>query len=200
VKELTLITQAHQSLNPHLYSNSSPNHFPIDKVQMNNHDIGTDTSCTLCGKPKYIIRWEADKDDVTGTIYCDWQSTYDYKGIVELPDGIMDLYESEFFSDSDHLHAGMLIYGYTEMKTGLGETCRAHPNYRSEGSIYDWVVTEEPDEFANFVGKSDVLSRLEERYPNHVPAMSITGTVSSSSYQETSGVCSYVSAILHPKL
>jgi hypothetical protein len=168
VKELTLITQAHQSLNPHLYSNcSSPNN-QIDRVQMNNRDVGADTSCTLCGKPKYIIRWEASEDDETGTIYCDWQSSYDYKGTVELPDGIMDLYEAEFFSESDHLHS-VSINGYTEMITRLGERCRAHPNYRSEGSIYDWVIAEEPDEYANFIGKSDVPSRLGERYPNHVP-------------------------------
>jgi hypothetical protein len=158
VNELTLITQAHQTMNPNLYSHSDPQ-------EINN---GIHPSCKLSGNPKYIITWETDNDE-TGTMYCNWQSSHDYKGVVELPDEIMDLYEAEFFSESaSHcfLHS---IYGYTEMFTMFGERCRAHPNYRSEGHMYDWVIAEEPNEYAAYSGRSNMPSRLYEKYPNHVP-------------------------------
>jgi hypothetical protein len=168
VKELTLITHAHQSMNPHLYSLSDVNNRQTSASCSNTTAIATYASCKLSGNPKYIISWEAS-DDGTGTIYCSWQSSHDYKGVVELPDGIMDLYEAEFFSESNDANCKSRIFGYTEMFTKYGEICRAHPNYRSEGHIYDWVVAEEPSEYANYTGRSTVPSRLVEKYPNHVP-------------------------------
>jgi hypothetical protein len=158
VKEVTLITQAHQSMNPHLYSLTD---------DQNIKNSGTFASCKLSGNPKYIIRWENDSDG-TGTLYCDWQSSHDYKGVVELPDGIMDLYESEFFQEPC-IATSNAILGYTEMFTRFGERCRAHPNYRSEGHIYDWVIAEEPEEYGSYTDRSSVPSRLCEKYPNHVP-------------------------------
>jgi hypothetical protein len=86
VNELTLITQAHQTMNPNLYSHSNPQEI----------NYGKHSSCKVSGNPIYIITWETDNDE-TGTMYCNWQSSHDYKGVVELPDEIMDLYEADFF-------------------------------------------------------------------------------------------------------
>jgi hypothetical protein len=160
VLELTLITQAHQSMNPHLYSS------PVANSQIGNNSAYS--SCKLAGNPKYVLSWENDTDG-SGTLYCDWLSSHDYRGVVEVPDGVMDLYESEFFSDSSQDITNNRIYGFTEMFTRNGERCRAHPNYRSEGHIYDWVIAEEPKEYADHTNKCTELSRICRKYPNHIP-------------------------------
>jgi hypothetical protein len=60
VLELTLITQAHQCINPHLYSAANS-----DSQIGVNHSIYS--SCKVTGHPKYVIRWEDDNDG-TGTL------------------------------------------------------------------------------------------------------------------------------------
>jgi hypothetical protein len=35
--------------------------------------------------------------------------------------------------------------------------------------MYDWVIAEEPNEYAAYSGRSNMPSRLYEKYPNHVP-------------------------------
>jgi hypothetical protein len=144
------------------------------KKRLINHNLGR-----FLGNRKYVIYAEHDESEDTGyTVFSDW-----LLGDKEsLPEAIFDIYFEEYFQNISGKHEEtVIIDGFTEYMLPSGEVVRAHPNYGGRGPLYDWSIIEDPSDRYDYLSgvhvpqlvdeqDNPIISRIEKRFPKHVPA------------------------------